>query len=84
MIIYSTEVEKTLKANNISFNKEYMVIDSSKRNNERIEKFDVLVVYPTKFDLTHPWHPDLDNFLEEIWNYEIDGQVYSRLYKIKI
>ncbi|MFC1727912.1 hypothetical protein ACFLZ7_00420 [Nanoarchaeota archaeon] len=83
MIIYTPEREEILSNNGVNFKKEYMVIDSSKRNLENIKKFNVLVVYPAQLDATHPWHSNLDKYLTEIWKFEQNEQIYARLFEIK-
>ena len=75
------EHREILNKNNISFFKQHTWLDPATKA-DYIKQFDLLFILPTKFNLTHPWHPDLDNYLEEVWDYSQNGVVISRIYKI--
>jgi len=66
---------------NISFFKQHTWPDPAVKG-EYIKQIDLIFILPTQFDLAHPWHPDLDNYLEEVWSYKQDNVVLSRIYKI--
>jgi len=83
LIIRTPEREALLKKYNISYSNENMVVDSSKRDRNDIKKFDVLLVYPNNWS-NEPWHPDLNNFLEEVWVLQEGGTKYARLLKINV
>lgn len=70
-----------VKKYNLSFFKQHTWIDPTIKD-PTMKQFDLLFILPTQFNLSHPWHPDLDNYLEEIWNYTQNNQVISRIYKI--
>jgi hypothetical protein len=47
--------------------------------------FDLIFISPENYkNFTNPWNPNLNNYLEEIWNYKQDGQKIAALYKINI
>ncbi|MBW2995618.1 hypothetical protein KY312_04655, partial [Candidatus Woesearchaeota archaeon] len=83
MLVYTEEREQILDDNNISYKKENLVMDPSKRGDEKIQAFDVLVVFPSQMNMTHPWHPGLDEYLDEIWSFEAEGVKVAGLFKIK-
>jgi hypothetical protein len=31
-----------------------------------------------------PWARDLDNYLEEVWNYSYEGKIIAKIYKLKL
>ena len=70
LITYSTEKAKQeLKENNITSKELLGWVDPSAKN-EKIRKFKILIVSPDNYYMqTHPWKPDLDDYLEEVWNY---------------
>ncbi len=82
MVIKSNKFIDYFESNNISFKEEYMVIDSAKRNNPDIKKFHVLVVYPTYFNVTHPWSKNLDKYLNLEKEIKYQGIPIARVYKI--
>ncbi|WP_423792567.1 hypothetical protein ACPB8Q_07575 [Methanocaldococcus indicus] len=62
----------------------YYWIDPSCRN-EYVRKFHILVISPENYyNFTHPWKPDLDKYLVEVWNYTYNGQKIAVLYKINL
>lgn len=82
IIIHDTrEHREVLNRNNISFFKQHTWLDPTTKH-DRIKQFDLIFIIPTNFNLTHPWHPDLDNYLKEVWNYTMDRAVVSRIYRI--
>lgn len=71
-----------LTALNISYFPQHTWIDPAIKG-ERIEQFDLLFILPSQFDITHPWSNELDKYLDPFLEYESNGQVVSRVYKIK-
>ena len=44
---------------------------------------DLIILSPSNYyNLTHPWKPDIDRYLQEVWNYTYNGQEVAVLYKI--
>jgi hypothetical protein len=70
-----------MKKYNVSFFKQHTWPDPAVKG-EYIKQIDLLFIIPYQFNLGHPWHPDLDNYLQEVWNYTQSGTVVSRIYKI--
>lgn len=81
MVVETPTYLKMFQENNVSFFRQHTWLDPTIKY-ETMPKFDVMIVLPNQFNLTHPWHPDLDNYLIEVWNYSQGGQVISRIYKI--
>jgi hypothetical protein len=81
MFIETPEYDALLSAYNITAIKQHTWLDPTVRE-ENMKKYDVLIITPNQFDMAHPWHPDLDNYLQEVWNYSQGNTVISRIYKI--
>ncbi|MBW2990853.1 glycosyltransferase family 39 protein [Candidatus Woesearchaeota archaeon] len=82
LVIFDTpDSHALLKYHNISYYTRHTWLDPAIRD-ARVKQFDIIFILPYKFDFTHPWHPDLDNYLEEAWNFSQNGVVVSRIYKI--
>ena len=82
LLVFKTDERlSALSKYNISFYEQHTWLDPAVRG-DWVKKADFLFILPNQFNLTHPWHPDLDNYLEEVWNYDQGGQVVSRIYKI--
>ena len=82
LVIHDTqENQELLNKNNISFFKQHTWLDPATKG-DYIKQFDLLFILPTNFNLTHPWHPELDTHLKEVWNYTQNGVVVSRIYRI--
>jgi hypothetical protein len=45
-------------------------------------QLDLIFVLPYQFSMTHPWNPDLDQYLQEVWNYQQGDTDIAKLYKI--
>ena len=77
------DTESFLRYNNISFQPYHTWLDPAIRR-EDIPQYDLLFVLPYEFNLTHPWRPDLDNYLQEMWRYTdpSSNTVVARIYKI--
>ncbi len=72
--------KKILTKFNVTYSEEYLELNPNKRGN--VQKYDVLLVKP-RFDLTHPWHPSLDNFLTLEKEIKRRGQTVVKLYEVK-
>jgi len=66
---------------NLSSFRQHTWLDPSTKS-EHIKQFDLIFFLPSQFNITHPWHSDLDNYLEEVWGYKQGDIVVSRIYKI--
>ena len=76
--------ELILENNDVNYFRREAWIDAGNRRPE-VKKFDLLMISPENYyNFTHPWHPNLDPYLEEVWSYEQTGQKIAKLYKIKI
>ncbi|MBN2052404.1 hypothetical protein JW756_02790 [Candidatus Woesearchaeota archaeon] len=43
---------------------------------------DIIFILPNQFVINHPWHPDLDNYLQEVWNFSQNNMAVSKIYRI--
>jgi hypothetical protein len=78
----SAEKREILGKYNISYFSQNTWLDPAAKG-EHFNKFDYLFISPQNYiNLTHPWNPNLDVFLQEVWSYPSSGQAMSRLYKI--
>ncbi len=81
ILLDTPEYEALMTKHNISFFKQHTWVDPAVKGPD-MAQFDLLFILPYQFNLTHPWHPDLDNYLEEVWTYAQGGVLVSRIYKI--
>lgn len=49
---------------------------------ENIPQYDLLFIVPNQWNWEHPWSNGLDPYLKEVWRYEQDGRVLSRIYAV--
>lgn len=83
---YSEEYAGILNENEISYwTAKDAIFEPAMQDNPKAQKMDIIYVDPTNYNnFTHPWHPNLEPYLEEIWSYEQQGTSIARLYKIII
>jgi hypothetical protein len=81
MVVETPEYDAMVVQYNISVIRQHTPLDPTAKE-ETMRKYDALIILPNQFNMAHPWHSDLDNYLQEIWNYSQNGMVYSRIYKI--
>jgi len=80
----SPEMEKALKDNGIKFkvNKD-AIFEPSAQSNFFATKLDIIYITSDNyFSLDHPWKPDLDRYLQEVWSYYSQGKKTAALYKV--
>lgn len=69
----------------VQYNAEHMAFDPSKRDgSSSIKQFDLLMVYPTNFNITHPWHENLDDMLTLEKEWKMQNQAAARIYKFNM
>lgn len=77
MIIYTPEREQALNESGVIYKRGTTYLDPSFRD-ERFKKFDVLFVTPDNYyNATHPWNPDIDPYLQQVWNYGESAALYK-------
>jgi hypothetical protein len=82
ILFYSKEYEQILKANGIKYFIETTWVDPALKG-ESYKKFKLIFISPQNYhNFTHPWDPDLDKYLIEVWSYEQKGQKIARLFEI--
>ena len=83
LVPYDVSYENQLKENNISYAVDYFWFDPAYQG-EDVPKLKGIVISPDNYyNFTHPWKPDIDKYLEEVWSYDYQGQKMAVLYKIK-
>jgi len=83
LVPYDVSYENKLKENNISYAVDYFWFDPAYQG-EDVPKLKGIVISPDNYyNFTHPWKPDIDKYLEEVWSYDYQGQKMAVLYKIK-
>ncbi|MFA5077222.1 MAG: glycosyltransferase family 39 protein [Candidatus Micrarchaeia archaeon] len=75
---------KMLDENGVKYREMKFWLDPSGRSSD-IRKYDILQVSYENYDFSGngPWNDGLDQYLEEVWSYEENGQKYAALYKVK-
>jgi len=72
-----------LERNNVSYFVRNTYVDPSLKSQYH-PTFDLILISPQNYYSTaHPWHSNLDPYLEEVWSYEENGMVIARLYAVK-
>ncbi len=80
----NNDYRKILEKNNVKFSIKNTHVDPSLKS-EYHPTFDLIFITPDNYhNATHPWNPNLDEFLEEIWTHTQNGQKSAIIYKIKI
>ena len=75
---------KELEEYNITYIPMHFWIDPAQRR-DTIRKYDLLVVSPQNyFNFTHPYKPDLNKYLKQVWSYTYRGQKIAVLYKVEV
>jgi len=81
-ILYSPEREKILKKYNISYFILNTWLDPAFRS-EDYKKFKIIFISPENYrSFYKPWKPDLDQYLQKIWEYKQENKTMAVLYKI--
>ena len=82
----SEKLRKILDENQVKyFVKKNDIFEPSARHRNDIVKLDILYISPNNYNnYTNPWNNDLENYLEEVWRYEENGNLLGKLYKINL
>ncbi|MCD6590064.1 hypothetical protein J7K74_02670 [Candidatus Woesearchaeota archaeon] len=84
MVPYKEEYVNKLRENNVEFQIGWYYFDPAVRGID-IPKIKGIIILPSNYyNFSHPWHPDLDPYLEEVWSYEYNDMKIARLFKINI
>ena len=83
---HTPQREKVLKTNGIKFAlQQDAIFEPSAQNNPYAQRLDILYVSPDNYrNQTHPWNADLDQYLEEVWNFKSGSDKVAALYEIKV
>lgn len=82
-LFYNETKIKILDDNNVKHFTEVTWQDPSMRD-ESFPKYKLeYISYLNYNTATHPWNTNLDQFLEEVWSYDMNGQKIAVLYKVK-
>ncbi|MBT3690754.1 hypothetical protein HOG16_00750 [Candidatus Woesearchaeota archaeon] len=83
LLIFDTpENRDFLDSNEITYFNQHTWVDPTLQG-EEYKKFDLLFILPKRNSFETLWDESLDDHLEEVWNYEKDGQILSRIYEVK-
>jgi MFS family permease len=84
ILFYSEEKEEILKENGIKYFIQTTWVDPALKA-DYYKKFRLIFISPENYyNATHPWKPDLDSFMEEVWNYKQNEEKIARLFKIMV
>ncbi|WP_278491406.1 hypothetical protein [Methanococcus maripaludis] len=85
LVAYSDDSVKTeLIEHNVSYYEMNYWVDPSQKRDD-VRKYDLIYISPDNYrSYQMPWKEDLNQYLEEVWNYSIDGQEIAVLYKIRV
>jgi hypothetical protein len=80
-LIYSQEREETLKKYNISYTKVHTWLDPAGKDPSTLQ-MDILYVFPSQWDIQKPWNPDLDNYLEQVWDIKSGNYSVAKIFRV--
>ncbi len=84
IMFYSEEKEKILQENNISYFVENTWVDPAMKG-ENYKIFKLIFISPVNYyNSTHPWNPNLNPYLDKVWDYTSEDQEIAKLYKFNI
>ncbi len=73
-----------LNQNNVSYFIKNTYVDPTKKSKYH-PTFDLIFISSQNYhNFVHPWNPNLDPYLEEVWSYKQQNQKIAILYKINI
>lgn len=79
------EFKDELRINNISYFEDTQSFEPNTYNRDRFRKFDLAVVSPANYrSAITPWKEGLDQNLEKVWSYELNGNEVAALYKVSL
>ncbi|AEK19379.1 hypothetical protein GYY_02480 [Methanococcus maripaludis X1] len=79
---YNSIYEKKLDENGVKYYRVDWWVDPSLHD---VSKFDLLMISPENYrNSVKPWKEDLDPYLEEVWNYSVEGHKIAVLYKMRV
>lgn len=84
LLLFDTpDNRKTLERYDISYFQQNTWVDPALKGDNFL-KFDLLFISPQNYrSFDRPWNPDLDEYLEEVWSYNYQGEKIAVLYSIK-
>lgn len=81
ILFYSEENENILKKYGVKYFIETTWVDPALKG-EDYKKFKLIFISSENYyNTTHPWQPDLDPYLKEVWSNEKSGQKIGRLFE---
>lgn len=85
LMFYSLEKEQILSENEIKYLKIKGWVDPSVRG-INAKTYDLIIISPENYNWTGkgPWKDDIDPFLNDAWDYEVNGQLSAALFKVSI
>ncbi len=85
LIVFDTEANRrSLNKYGIQYVPQHTWVDPALRGDE-YRTFDLLLISPQNYrNFATPWTTGLDKYLTEVWRYDGDGQVLSKVYKVDL
>ncbi len=85
LIVFDTEENRrSLNKYGIQYIPQHTWVDPALRGDE-YRTFDLLLIAPQNYrSFATPWSSGLDKYLTEVWRYDGDGQVLSKVYKVEL
>lgn len=80
---YTEERQNILDLAGIKYLVREGIFEPSAQNNPDATRLQIMYLTPDNYhNFTHPWNPDLNKYLTEVWSYESNGRPVARLYSI--
>lgn len=84
LLFYSEETEEILKENGVKYFIETYWVDPALRS-EDYKKFKLIFIsYENYRAFETPWIADLDPYLEEVWRFDLNGELWAKIFKIDL
>ncbi len=84
LVFDSEENRRILNKNGVQYFPQHTWVDPALRGDE-YRTFDLLFISPSNYQsFETPWSSGLDKYLTEVWQYDGDGNVLGKVYKVNL
>jgi len=84
IVFDSEENRRILNKNGVQYFTQHTWVDPALRGDE-YRTFDLLLISPGNYrSFATPWSEGLDKYLTDVWRYDGDGNVLSKIYKVNL
>jgi hypothetical protein len=80
LVLDTEENRDAFDTYNVSYRQDRLGLNPNWRG--QVPRYDVLLVFPSSFNATHPWDESLDDYLTEAWTHEQRGRRTAALYDV--